>query len=211
MESDGDRIDPGLIDASHVGIEFSKGAKTIGRRRLKPGIVAILNDDQTRCEAIRELHKYALGGSGRGAGGFGIIYRVVDEVEANLVRQRLYDLVGLRKFNSLIARFQLRGYWHLLREDYIRHACNRHGDDRRERLHGQEGLTADDFVMIPEITEPRYIVDAGMNASGRPYLRYQKRVGSTTIVFQELRESEDVLLFQTMRKEKATGGIRESE
>ena len=211
MERDGDSTDPRPLNVLDVGPRFAKGARTIGRRRLKPGIVAILDDDDIRRGAVCELYEYAIRGSGRGAGGFGIVYRVVDEVDANLIRQRLYDLMGARKFNSMIDRFQLRGYRHLLREDYIRHANNRHGDDRRESLHGQEGLTVDDFVRIPEITEPRYIVDAGFNSAGRPYLRYEKKVGSATIVFQELREAEDLLLFQTMRKEKATGGIRESE
>ncbi|MFI5381907.1 MAG: hypothetical protein ACHRHE_21635 [Tepidisphaerales bacterium] len=203
-------------DAAHsgveqVGFEFAKGARAIGRRRLKPGIVAILEDNETRRGAIRELYEYALRGAGRGAGGFGIVYRVVDENEANGIRQRLYDLMGPRRFNSMIGQFQLRGYWHVLREDYIRHAHNRHGDDYRERLHGQEGLKVEDFVRIPEITAPRHIVDAGTNANGRPYFRYEKSFDSSTIVFQELREAEDLLLFQTMRKEKVTGGIRGSE
>ncbi len=101
-------------------------------------------------------------------------------------------------------------YKHVMETNAIKHALNRHGDEKAETNYGQVAITKDDFELIPEIIYSPDEVVAGGKAkqTNLDTIKYKKTFDDgTTYVVEEVRKRRNKLAFKTMYKVKpATTG-----
>jgi hypothetical protein len=98
-------------------------------------------------------------------------------------------------------------YTHVVDKSGINHALKTHGTAEREEPRGQEPVTAEDILRIPEIlASPDSVEPAGKSRIGLPLIRYSKRFNGDTYYVEEVRGGRKELALQTMYKRKARGG-----
>jgi len=161
-----------------MGPCFAAGETRIGRTRLPAGLVAILtNTMQLRC-AIAELHHYATTVRAPDRPRRGIVYRIVENWEVDALGHKLRNFYG-SKLEEVEADFPfLAGHFHLLDDSTISHACNRHAI--AEGAHPHQLLEVGDFHLIPEVVDPRNIVEFSVSKN-MPRVVYEKAVDGRTL------------------------------
>jgi len=134
-----------------MGPNFNKGARRIGRDRLPPGVVAIVEDVPLLELAIGEMHEFVVAGKRLESARAGIIFGVVD------VGERLAYNWNLQRVTDDVNFFvgDLLGLRHTLDLEHLTHIHHRHSDPAKEELHGQIPLTLEDILLIPQLVQPR--------------------------------------------------------
>ena len=101
-----------------------------------------------------------------------ISYRKVDKKEA----QKIQKDTGLN----------LEGYVHNISNTDIWHIFDRHGKEK-EKLRGQEPITDEDILKIPEITKnyDKVSVDS-VKSESRDIIKYEKQMGNTYYYFESV-------------------------
>ena len=109
---------------------------------------------------------------------------------------------------SLETGVDIAGYNCTLHAQEILKILNRHGNGAAEEAHGQRAITADDFVLIPEIVQnPDQIRLSEKLYNGRPVLLFSKTInGRTTVVTYASQRRRD-LTVQTMYAGKTKGSL----
>lgn len=183
-----------------MGPHFQKGATRIGRDRLPPNHVAILDDPKTLIGAIRELWDYA------GAPGpkvpYKIVFRICTDGERDAYHHQLLNLEGAEHFAESINRFGLpTRRWHIIDSEHIAHARIRHSNPLTESAHGHVPVTLDDLCCVPEAISPRNIVSFEY-APAQPRVVYHlQRSDGLLVVVQELR-AKTGMVFKTAYKRR---------
>ena len=124
------------------------------------------------------------------------IYRKVDQAEADTIKQA--------------ANLDVSGFEHGIDEAAIRHVLNHHGNSETESARGQVAITLDDFVKIPEITDPSKADEIDYNAKtedGLPAIHYKKRYNGHVIVVEEVRTGRKRLALKTMWKTRSAPSV----
>jgi hypothetical protein len=184
-----------------VGPNFDKGVRRIGRRRLPAGFVAILDDPETLRLAIRELHEYAV--SGTKVGKRGIVFRVVTSQERQAILFKLQNLLGIENFTKSSATFHIsEGHWHAIDSEHVTHVINRHGDlEAEQNRHGHLPITIEDFQLLPQLVDPRNIVQF-FPEERFPRMKYRREVSDRTLILiQEIRVKDGIVM-KTLYREK---------
>jgi leucyl-tRNA synthetase len=100
---------------------------------------------------------------------------------------------------------ELGGFTHVLDNYAVRHIFKKHGDDSFEQLRGLVGVTAEDFLHLPEtLANPDRIESLGKNERGLDLVRFTKRWNGTLLVVEEIRVSRNLLAVVTVFKKPAT-------
>ena len=179
---------------------FPSGITKLGRRRLPEGLVAILDDRVALGAAIVQLHEYANQDRTPGRPRRGIIYRVVEAWESQATRHKLYELCGNKKAPAHEAVFTFPcGHYHLIDDCGVSHACNRHAI--AEAAHPHLVLTVEDFVRIPEIVDPRHIVEFSITR-GVPRIIYEREYDGRVLVVVEELQARAGLVVKTAYRRK---------
>jgi hypothetical protein len=173
----------------------------IGRKRLPPGLVAILDDPVTLDAAIGELHEYAIGNREPDRPRRGVVFRVVQVRECEAIVQKLWNYFGLKDAAGSAELFSVAlGHMHVMDDSAISHASNRHGAKEGELDH--LSLTVSDFMRIPEVVNPRHIVEFSV-AKGTPRIVYRKAYDRHVLaVGQELQMKAGMIAIKTAYKHK---------
>jgi hypothetical protein len=183
-----------------MGPHFNAATTMIERKRLPPGLAAVLNDPGVLRAAIGELHSYASTNQAEGRPRRGIVFRVVKDWERQAIRQKLWSYFGPKDAPAREAFFDvLTGHMHIIDDSAVSHAHARHG----ARSEGNEllVLTILDFMKIPEVVDLRYLVEFSV-AKGMPRLVYQKSYDRCTLVVVEELHKNAGLLIKTAYKKK---------
>jgi hypothetical protein len=183
-----------------MGPYFDNAATTIARKRLPPGLVAILDDPGALRATIGELHTYAVSNRAPDRARRGIVFRVIEEWERRALMEKLWNYFGPktapgqeRKFNVAI------GHMHIIDDSAMSHAYNRHGSREGEPHDLLLGLL--DFMQIPEVVDPRHLVEFSV-AKGMPRIVYRKHYDLfSLVVVQELQQKAG-LVIKTVYKRK---------
>jgi len=96
----------------------------------------------------------------------------------------------------------ISSYQHVIDVDGVRHMFKEHGDDAKERQHGQIGITKRDIQRIPEvIADPDEIKLGGKTRGGKDGIVYSKRMpDGTTFHVAEIRTGRKQLAAHTLYK-----------
>jgi hypothetical protein len=182
-----------------MGPYFNAAATTISRKRLPAGLVAILGDPATLSAAIGELHAYANTNRANDRLRRGIVFRVVEEWERAAIVQKLWNYFGPSRAAEHERGYSVAvGHMHLIDDSAMSHACNRHGSSEGEHHHLL--LSISDFKKIPEVVDPRYIVEFSV-AKGMPRIIYRKTYdGFILVVVEELQEKTGLLIKTAYKK-----------
>jgi hypothetical protein len=185
-----------------MGPNFYLGVTSLGRNRLPPNCVAILDDPALLAAALAELHAYAVTPSvGLAKTRYSIIFRIVDDRELNGFHHKLRTLLDPVRFMDNAALYGVAaGQWHMIDSDHLTHVCNRHTEENREKQRGHVAVTAPDFQRIPDVIATGNITEFAQT-QGRPRIIYRKRYpdGELTVI-QEIRSKG--MTFKTMYKKK---------
>jgi len=195
-------VSPILLGAisSREGKVIKKPLVTIGRKRLPPGIVAVLDDPEGLRAAIRELHSYAKQNRGPGRPRRGIVFRVVEEWEYHAIRHKLADLFGPKYVSVNESLYSVPvGFLHFLDDSFVSHACNRHAVAEGARHHLV--LTPGDFERIPDVVNPRHIREFSMS-KGMPRIVYEREYDGMSLVVVEEVQSKAGLTVKTAYRKK---------
>jgi hypothetical protein len=92
------------------------------------------------------------------------------------------------------------GLVHSIDPSEVRHSFGHHGDAAKEIMRGQIGLLPDDYLLIPEVTLNYDSVVTITTEKELPGLQYQKRIGNTFFVVEEMRTGRKELSFITLFK-----------
>jgi hypothetical protein len=182
------------------GPKFNAAMNAIGRRRLAPGLVAILDNAESLRTAIRELYAYGSGNKVPERPRRGIVFRIVEEWECQAIRHKLIDFFGPRHVAANEGLFSVPvGHLHFFDDSFVSHACNRHAIV--EGPHNHLLLTVDDFEKIPEVVDPRHIREFSIT-KGMPRIVYERVYGVTALVVVQEIQSKAGLAVKTAYKKK---------
>lgn len=163
--------------------EIAGSSLTIGRLRLPKGIVAIQDAPDALRAGIAVLHRYSVGNRQPDRPRCGIVFRVVDAREQQAIAHKIQKLAGMPAFNK--GMFQVTcGLWHIIDDRHVTHICNRHSDEEAEALHGQNPMLLEDFQRIPQVVQPRHIVEFTFTKR-MPRIIYRKALDTGVIVVVE--------------------------
>jgi hypothetical protein len=184
-----------------MGSYFNTAATMIGRKRLPPGLVAILDDQMALGAAIGELHEYAIANREPDRPRRGIVFRVVQVWECEAIVQKLWNYFGLKDAAANADLFSLAlGHMHVIDDSAMSHASNRHGAKHGKLDH--LSLTVTDFMKIPDVVNPRHIVEFSV-AKGTPRIVYRKAYDRHVLtVVQELQMKAGMIAIKTAYKHK---------
>ncbi|MGD0771052.1 MAG: hypothetical protein ABSB42_22940 [Tepidisphaeraceae bacterium] len=182
-----------------MGPSFEKGLRTVGRRRLPDGVVAILDDHETLRAAIRELHAYAIQNRSRSRQRRAIIFRVVNAGERQAFLAKLSQFFGPKNLSiqESIYGFEV-GHFHFVDDSFMSHVTSRHSI---ETVPGHVAVTVDDLVCIPEIVNPKWIVNFRF-IKKMPRIIYERRYDRSTIVVVQEIQANAGLSVKTIYKKK---------
>lgn len=100
--------------------------------------------------------------------------------------------------------FDLTGYHHVMQGDDIRHALERHGPGSAVPAN-EVPVTAAELAKVPEIIANPDRVIAVRTKDGHAAIQFNKRMGNTHIVVEEVRGRKKRLAFKTMVIRRAGG------
>lgn len=114
--------------------------------------------------------------------------RVVSQAEASAIK----DATGLN----------VEGYSHVLDSDEIRHTFKKHGNQTSEAKRGQVAVTPDDFGLVQHIIDnpDKIALSPEKTSNGLKAIVYEKKLGDTTYVVEEVRTGSKTLAVKTMYK-----------
>lgn len=184
---------------------FERAPKIIGRRRLPAGLIAVLNNAAMLRAAIEELHTYANGNREAGRPRRGLVFRVVEAWEQEAFVQKLHNLYGSKHPWCREGKFFIPlGHLHIIDDSLMSHACNRHAIT--EGTHPHLILSIDDFRRIPEVVNPRNIVEFAFE-KGMPRVIYEKAYEQKVlVVVQEIQASAGLAVRTAYKKREGRGG-----
>jgi hypothetical protein len=108
----------------------------------------------------------------------------------------------------------ISGYEHGIDEAAVRHIFKSHGNAATEAARGQVAVTREDFLQLPEITDPDKAdsVEYGLKTeSGLPAIRYKKRINGHIVVVEEVREGRNRLALKTLWKTRAARDMSDQQ
>lgn|GEM_PF-6047701 len=163
-------------------------------------MVAILNDSFALTGAIGELHAYATTNRESDRLRRGIVFRVVEEWEPHAIRQKLWSYFGPKSAPSQVNKFAVNvGHMHIIDDSGVSHTQSRHGP--REAADHDLAVTLAEFKKIPEVVNPRYIVEFSI-AKGMPRIVYRKFFDGFSLVVVEELQYKAGLLVKTAYRQK---------
>lgn len=179
-----------------MGPNFNAGATRLGRDRLPPGIVAILDQPETLRLAFGEMYDFVADGNLLSSGRAGVIFRTVSDGERDALNVSVQKVCG----DVNAACGNTAGFRHLLDVNHIRHICNSHGNAEAERARGQIAVAKEDFYRIPEVVLPYNLVQCIL-AADSPRLVYSRECeGASLVVVEEIRRARKELVVITLYK-----------
>jgi hypothetical protein len=182
-----------------LGPNYEKGLRTLGRRRLPAGVVAILDDPETLRAAIRELYAYAVHDRSKDRARRGIVFRVVNTQERHAYISKLADFFGAKNLSTREAVYGVPlGHFHIIDDSFISHVIARHST---EMSPGHLAVSVDDFTRLPEIISPARIVEFQLE-KGMPRVTYERRYDDGTFWVVEEVQAHAGLSAKTMYKNK---------
>lgn len=185
-----------------MGPYFDSASTRIGRKRLPPGLVAMIEDPFVLREGIRELHEYATTNRQPNRPRRGIVFRVVEAWEQHAIMQRVCAYFGQKLLARYGSRFAVRvGDVHVVDDSVVSHAFNRHAIE--EGAHQSHlGLMLEDFQRIPEVVDPRYIAKF-TETRGMPRIVYERAYERFVIVvIEEIRAKAGVVVKTAYKRGK---------
>lgn len=93
-----------------------------------------------------------------------------------------------------------KGLVHSIDPNEVRHAMKEHGNPLSEESRGQEAITPEDFVRIPDVVKNYDSVESSVTDQGIPALVYRKKIGNTIFVVEEIRNKRHEAAFKSMWK-----------
>jgi hypothetical protein len=97
-----------------------------------------------------------------------------------------------------VAKIDLSGYNLELRSNQVKHAMNRHGNEKAEALRGQQAITVEDIINLPSIVCDFDVVSVGKDSS----LHFVKDINGATTAVTVHAAGKRSLSLQTMYKKK---------
>lgn len=114
-----------------------------------------------------------------------VIEKLSSELADYLIEESDFDLHG---FNFSIDAYA------------VKHILKNHRDKAKENNRGQEVITEEDLLLLPEIlNEPDIVFYDGKNKLGKDCFQFQKTIGNRYIIIKEVRTGKKQLALNTMR------------
>jgi hypothetical protein len=182
-----------------LGPTFEKGLRTLGRRRLPAGVVAILDDPETLRGAIRELYDYALNDRSPTRSRRAIIFRVVSPGERHAYISKLEQFFGAKNLSSQESVYGVPvGYWHIIDDSFVSHVVARHFAEPEPSL---LPVGAEDLTLVPELINPRWISEFAFTKK-MPRVVYERKYEHSSIVVVQEIQARLGLNVKTIYKKK---------
>jgi hypothetical protein len=185
-----------------MGPNFDKGKTRIGRERLPPGIVAILDDQEMLRGAILELLAYATDVHTAEKMRRGIVYRLVSDAERQAITYKLQDFFGMKRFLPEERTYTVpTGHWHFMDDRAVSHANTRHGIVETGSSAGHLALAPLDFCQVPSVVHSRNIVEFCVT-KGMPRIVYEQAFDEGTLRVVEEIQAQAGLAFKTCYRKR---------
>ncbi len=181
---------PDAIRVERDTVGVAEDGPIYGDGNLARGLVSVAGDPTEAIHAIEDLYQYSV--DQPGAPRRGIVYRIVNDVEARAFKEK--------------TGIDVAGYQHVIDSYGIRHSMRNHGTPETEEPRGQVPITVDDFRHIGEVTRPENIVRVSQKRGMPPMVEYEMDAGDYVIVGEEVRSKRRHLALQTIYKRKKGEG-----
>ena len=216
------------LQRSRPGVTVSDGVTRTTGAYLNPTIPQQNDTDNTQYRPRETLVPYTsqearnfLTGTRNKVVGFGA--DIVDFVKNALGNKKNTDKLYLGKLPENTAfrieqetGMNVRNFNVILPSERVRHIIRQHGNQEREILRGQKGVTAEDFSLLEKvIADPdRIIFDQTTDSYQRPVVRLEKDLGNIVVTAQAITEGNKTLntdTFYIRQKSPLTGVNAKSE
>ncbi|MEI7733203.1 MAG: hypothetical protein WCO56_26770 [Verrucomicrobiota bacterium] len=135
----------------------------------------------------------------------GDLYEAAKTQAGNATKVSTYQTVSDAEAEKIKASTGLNvsGYVHAVDTYSLKHIHNSHGNPEKEAARGQVHVTREDIEKIPEIVQHADKIEyGGKTKLGREAIRYTKKMGPNTILIEEVRTKQKLLIPASFMKFK---------